>query len=274
MINNILVPTDFSEKAEYALKVAADLSRKYDAKLYVLHMLELPMHLATGESSSNLPEAIYFMKLAHKQFEEIMDKPYLEGIEVEEVVESHETYQGVIDAVAKYDVDLVVMGSAGASGLAEIFIGSNTEKVVRNSQVPVLVIKKDMGDFDVNRFVFASDFNEKCKKPFEKALDFANSFNAKIHLLYINTPNQFVSTHEAEAKIDNFLSGYDKDRFNVIIYNDDTVEHGIINFCNAITADCIGISTHGRKGLAHFFNGSLSEDLVNHATRPVLTLKI
>ncbi|MEH6406602.1 MAG: universal stress protein, partial [Leeuwenhoekiella sp.] len=58
------------------------------------------------------------------------------------------------------------------------------------------------------------------------------------------------------------------------IYNDNSVERGILNFAASIEADLIGIGTHGRKGLSHFLNGSLSEDLVNHAHRPVVTFKI
>jgi nucleotide-binding universal stress UspA family protein len=58
------------------------------------------------------------------------------------------------------------------------------------------------------------------------------------------------------------------------IYNETNVEKGILNFANSIDADLIGMSTHGRKGLAHFFNGSISEDLVNHAHRSVVTFKI
>ncbi len=274
MIAKILVPTDFSEKAEQALKVAAKLCRKYNAKLYVLHMLELPMHLATNEPQSELPEAIFFMKLAHQRFEKLMDQPYLKDLETVETVETHETYQGVVDAVKKYDIDLVVMGSSGATGLAEIFIGSNTEKVVRNSEVPVLVVKRDMPDFDINTFVFASDFEEEGKNAFVKALKFVNSFDASLHLLYVNTPNNFTSTHEAAARMKKFINDFDFEDLTVNIYNDDTVEHGIINFSKSIEADCIGISTHGRKGLAHFFNGSLSEDLVNHAARPVITFKM
>ena len=58
------------------------------------------------------------------------------------------------------------------------------------------------------------------------------------------------------------------------MFNDYTIEKGILNFAHHIDAGLIGISTHGRKGIAHFFNGSVSEDLVNHAKRPVLTFKI
>ena len=52
------------------------------------------------------------------------------------------------------------------------------------------------------------------------------------------------------------------------------MEKGILNFADSIGADLIGMSTHGRKGLSHFFNGSISEDLVNHSLIPVVTFKI
>jgi nucleotide-binding universal stress UspA family protein len=72
----------------------------------------------------------------------------------------------------------------------------------------------------------------------------------------------------------NFLEGMESKTFNLHIYNDRTIEEGILNYAQSIDAGLIGISTHGRKGLAHFFNGSLSEDIVNHAKRPVITFKI
>ena len=52
------------------------------------------------------------------------------------------------------------------------------------------------------------------------------------------------------------------------------MENGILNFADHINADLIGVCTHGRKGIAHFFNGSISEDLVNHSMRPIVTFKI
>jgi nucleotide-binding universal stress UspA family protein len=71
-----------------------------------------------------------------------------------------------------------------------------------------------------------------------------------------------------------FLAGVDTSSITTHIYNDVNVEKGILHFAKSIDADLIGMSTHGRKGLSHFFNGSISEDLVNHAKRPVITFKI
>ena len=66
----------------------------------------------------------------------------------------------------------------------------------------------------------------------------------------------------------------DVKNYTLNIYNDNSVEKGVLNFAQHINADLIGMATHGRKGLSHFFNGSVSEDLVNHANRPVITFKI
>lgn len=275
-MKRILVPTDFSDHAEYALKVAAQIARDNDGEIYLLHMLELPGqgNDAIG-TSSEIPEIMFFMEKAREMLGDIQNEPYLQGIEVTELIQFERAFDGIIKTAKKNDVDLIVMGSHGASGFREMFIGSNTEKVVRTSDIPVLVIKREEQAFNPEKLVFASDFSDEIKAPFAKVVDFANSFNAKLHLAYINTPNDFRSTHAAEKMIHNFAAGFQfKNGYSAHIYNDVNVEKGILHFSNSINADLIGMCTHGRKGLAHFFNGSISEDLVNHAVRPVVTFKI
>lgn len=274
-MKKILVPTDFSKQAENALKVAAQLAKKHDAEIYLLHIVEIPMHKVDALSSyNNLPEAVYFMKLAHKQFETLKAKDYLKGIVIHEEVDLHEIFKGVFQTCKKHDIDLVVMGSNGVSGLREMLIGSNTEKVVRTSETPVLVIKNSHENFKVNDFVFASDFKDESKAPFKKAMDFAKALGAKMHLLTVNTPNKFITSEDAHTRMNGFVERLKDSNYSINIYNDLNIEKGIMNFSQSIGADLIGMSTHGRQGISHFFNGSISEDLVNHAKRPVITFKI
>lgn len=274
-MQKILVPTDFSAQAENALKVAAQLAKKHQSEIYLLHMLELPLNLVDpAKSDGSLPEALFFMKLAHKRFKEVLSSDYLEGITVYETVLFHEAFDGIIEVATKNEVDIIVMGSHGASGFKEMFIGSNTEKVVRTSTIPVLVIKNEHQEFAIKNFVFATDFSDECKKPIQEAVKFAQAVKAKIHLLYINTATNFLTTTEAQDLMNQFVEPLALENFSLNIYNDITVEKGVLNFAQAIDADLIGMATHGRKGLSHFFNGSVSEDLVNHAKRPVITFKI
>lgn len=274
-MKKILVPTDFSSGSESALKVAAQLAKKYNSELHVLHLLELPFDMVDPmHETSELPEAMFFMKLAHQKFEAFLDKDYLSGVNLHEGIQNNTAFEGIIDSAHNKDIDLIVMGSRGASGFKEMVIGSNTEKVVRTSDVPVLVIKREDENFKINDFVFACEFTSEYKASFLKAIEFATKSNAKMHLLMVNTPSSFVTTGEAEKRMNAFLEGVAVDNYTLNIYNDVSIEKGILNFGNSIEADVISMSTHGRKGLSHFFNGSISEDLVNHAKRPVVTFKI
>ena len=274
-MKKILVPTDFSDQAKNALKVAAMLAKKYNAEIYLLHMMEIPMQqIDPINAHSDVPEALFFMKLAHKKFRDLMDSEFLNGITVHETVKADITFNDIKDACKEYDIDLIVMGSHGATGLKEMFVGSNAEKVVRTSIVPVLVIKNEHSTFKVSDFVFASDFKNDNKETYKQAVKFAEAFGAKIHLLMVNTANNFMTTYDANTRITDFISGQNFDNYTITVHNDSTVEQGILNFSRDIDADLIGISTHGRQGIAHFFNSSISEDLVNHAKRPVITFKI
>lgn len=276
-MNRILVPTDFSEQAENALKVAAQLAKKFNSEIFLLHMLELPLELVDpvqNSSSHNLPESIFFMKLAHQRFAKLMSRPYLKGIKVHETVQFHQAFDGIMEVSEEQNCDLIVMGSHGASGFKEMLIGSNTEKVVRTSTTPVLVIKKEMPDFRIENFVFATDGDISNRHTLNKAKDFADKLNAKLHLLFINTPNNFLTSEDARQRLEMFVQGSKVTDYVFHIYNDISVEKGVLSFATTMEAGLIGICTHGRKGIAHFFNGSISEDLVNHAKIPVVTFRI
>ncbi len=274
-MKRILVPTDFSKHAEYALKVAAQIAKKNNGEIFLIHMLELPTSGNDAITAAHeIPELMLFKNAAISKLEDIMAAPYLKDLKVTKIIQFEMAFDGILKSGEEHNADLVVMGSHGASGFQEMFIGSNTEKVVRNSTVPVLVIKHEDDNFSADNFVFASDFSDEIKKPFERVIAFAKDFNSHIHLVNVNTPNNFKSTRVAQKAMDDFIASFDFKNYTTHIYNDINVEKGILHFAKSIDADIIGMSTHGRKGLSHFFNGSISEDLVNHAKRPVVTFKI
>jgi nucleotide-binding universal stress UspA family protein len=274
-MKRILVPTDFSEHSEYALKVAAQIARDTNGEIFLVHMLEFPTQMADAVSGgADIPEIMLFMKKAHEKLEDLLERDYLEGITVSEAIKLERAFEGILKSSSKNNIDLVVMGAHGASGFQEMFIGSTTEKIVRTSESPVLVIKNDMTNFKTERFVFASDFSDEIKKPFEKIAAFANAFGSHLDLVMINTPNSFKTSHEAQKIMKDFVAQFPITKFSLHIYNDSNIEKGILNFSNSVHADIIGMCTHGRTSLYHFFNGSISEGLVNHASKPVVTFKI
>lgn len=273
-MKTIIVPLDFSTQAEYALKVAASLAKKHKSEILALHMLELNQAIISSAEGFEPEHTVFLLKLAEKRIGEFLDKPYLQGIKVTPIIKRFKVFGEVNEVAAKHQADLVVMGSHGTEGLKEIFIGSNAEKVVRNSEIPVLVIKDQLEDFKVQDFVFACDFKKENLPAFEKAKAFADKLSAKFHMVYINTPgDDFLSTKDIYKRVAQFLKEANSG-LEVEIYNDYSVERGVLNFSESSNADVIGIPTHGRKGLAHFFMGSIGEDIANHSKIPVITFKI
>ncbi|WP_428224240.1 universal stress protein [Flavobacterium sp.] len=274
-MKRILVPTDFSKHAEYALKVAAQFAIKHDAEIYLLHLLELP-HQSNDPVTHghDIPEVMFFKRAVSQKMEDLLTEDYLNDVSVVEIIQIGHTFDGIMKTINDNDIDLIVMGSHGASGVKEMFVGSNAEKVVRNSKIPVLVIKDERANFNIENFVFASDFTEEIKAPFEKVVNFVNDFESTLHLVHVNTPNNFKPTRTTQKLMDDFISQFNVSNYKTHIYNDANVEAGILHIASDLNADLIGMCTHGRKGLAHFLNGSISESLVNHAKKPVITFKI
>ncbi len=275
-MKRILVPIDFSEQAKCAAKVAANIAKQTDAEIYLLHMLELPEGIVDAMSGgdNSTPASLLFMKKVHERFDELKAQDFFNGIHVIESVHFHKTFDGVINESKKQNIDLIVMGSSGATGLKEILVGSNTEKVVRHSEVPVLVVKTGSADLTIKNMVFASDFANNSKLKFQNIIDFASIFNAKLHLLYVNTASNFNSTKKISNTINSFVADFDIPDFETYIYNDISVEKGILNYANDINTDLIAVNTHGRSGLSQLFKASISEELTNHALKPVITFKI
>ena len=275
-MKKILIPTDFSKYADEAIEVGAQIAKKNDSEIVLIHMLELPTHMndaVSGETS--IPEIMLFKRKAEEVLKSIKNRPYLAGIKITEVVRLDGAYKGINNYIKQNtDFDLIIMGSQGASGINEILVGSNTEKVVRQSEVPVLVIKNKLEDFNTRNIIFASDFSNEIKKPFKKVIEFAKLFGSKLNLVMICTPNSFKSTSGAHKIVNEFISEFDMPEYSFEIYNESNIEKGILNYSNENNGDIIAFCTHGRTALNHFFTGSTSEDLVNHAAKPVLTFRI
>tara|TARA_R110000868_G_scaffold294936_1_gene555357 strand:+ start:120 stop:953 length:834 start_codon:yes stop_codon:yes gene_type:complete len=277
-MKKIIVPIDFSEHSEYALKTAAKLAKKNNAELLVLHMLEMSDIMLSASDGLQNQKAVYFFKLAEQKFQDFLKKEYLNDIKVTPIVKHFKVFSEVNDVAIKHDADLVVMGSHGTSGVMGFFVGSNTERVVRNSEIPVLVVKNNISQINFDVVTFACDFSEDSIKAYLKAVNMFSKMGSKMYLVYVNLPNdRFKSSLEIEKIVVNFFTKADGNlnRMEDVHYvSDYTVEDGILNFSNKIGADLIAIPTHGKKGLAHFFEGSIGEDVANHATLPVITFKV
>jgi len=276
-MKKIIVPVDFSKHSEYALETGAALAKQHNSELIVMHMLEMSESIFSASSAERGEENAFMLMVANKKFEAFLDQPYLEGLEVTPMVKYHKVLKEVAEVAADVRADLIVMGSRGHSDHDGVFTGSNTEKVVRYSNTPVLVIKSKPKSVNFEHIVLATDFSEESVPAVKKAHELLIELGQKTTLLHINSPNlTFLSTDEIDEKIATFLKLAKLNESDVTIarISDHNVEDGVSNFARKQQADAIAMITHGRKGLSHFFGGSISEDVVNHSKLPVITFKL
>ena len=196
------------------------------------------------------------------------------NIKISQLVEVGNPYFVIAEKIAQEDVNLVIMGTKGATGLEEVLIGSNTERVVRHAKCPVITLKKKRDFTKIHNIAFASNFEGDQAHVVEELFKLQEIFNAKLHLVKINTPNNFESNRTILKGMKDFVDKYEIKNYSLNIYNDYVEEDGIIYFSEDIGADMIALATHGRTGLMHLLSGSIAEDIVNHAKRPVWTCRL
>jgi nucleotide-binding universal stress UspA family protein len=274
-MKKILVPTDFSECAENALLVAADIARTTGAEVILLHSVDTPVDWLklSKEKESNYPETKEKIGNAKSKMNELEKIPELKKLKVSSMIVYNYGHKNIVEHSQKLKTDLIVMGSHGSSGFNEYFIGSNTQKIVRLSGCPVLTVRSKIKRFRIKDIVFASTFEEKVNEPFRHIYKIAKAYNACIHLLFVNTPSDFRESSYMNVVMDDFLLDYPKVKFTKNIYNAFDSGKGIVNFSTTIDADVISLITHGRTRFS-MFSTSIAESLVNHSKVPVLSINI
>lgn len=259
-MNTILVPTDFSECAFYAFEYAVYLTHRLNAELHLVN-------IANNEDDKNTAEI---------ELKKLEQQPSLKGLRFTSHIKKGSIDDAVFEIANDKGVDLIVMGSHGTSGINEIIIGSNAEKIVSKATFNVLTIKQKINKPEFTDIVFASDFSEEADDFFDIVLEFAKLFNSKIHLLKVNTPDYFEPTKLSEKRINDFIERQNLNEtynnYAIALYADSNQELGILNYCIDSQIDLIAIGTHHRSAIAKVFKVSTSKNLVNHSFRPVLTL--
>lgn len=277
-MKKILVPTDFSKPSITAADVAAEIARKSGAELIFLHVAEAASSTSfsvTGEMSlGDTEDTLFTMKLierAKKQLGKLAEDEKFSGLKVSTELRVGTPFHGIQTIVAGSKVDLIVMGTGGTSQLDKAFLGTNTEKVVRRSQCPVLTVQKKPAKVDFKNIVYATAMSKE-EEIFSKIVSRTQKlYDSTIHLVRINTPGNFQRDAVVKKYMQDFARKLQLKNYTLNVYNDLTEEEGIAYFADSINADLIAMATHGRTGFAHVLAGSIAEDVVNHSKRPVLT---
>lgn len=276
-MKKILVPCDFSKPALNAYRFALDTAAQSKGVVHVLNIIELPvMHDTVLMPMLSIEKGLLedLKAEAEKRFSKLADKYNPEGVKIVFRVVFGRMTDSVLDFARDNQIDLIVMGSHGASGLREFIVGSNAEKIVRTSTVPLLVIK-DYFKGPVKDIVFPNTLDtENQEELVMKVKALQQFFKAHLHIVWVNTPAHFQIDNETYERLENFAKSYQFKDYTLAVYNHINEEAGILHYTESVKGNLIAMGTNGRRGLSHLMSGSTAEDIVNHGKSLIWTYRL
>ena len=272
MISKILVPTDFSDVANNALHFALKFAEKAKATVHILHVTHIPV------VDASFPAEVYqtFMSEIEETTKlnfEKLEKNYLQNSGVKCEIFSVMGYVNdeVKDFAEQNNIDLIIMGTTGASGIQEVLVGSNASSVVARSHVPVLVIPPSSTYHELKNIVYSSDFNEPEFPAVSRLMFIAELFDANISVLHVkNEADKFFNSENNFFVRNKHNISYDK--IKMVKLPEGDVMDKINEFIENEHADLLVMAKHNRSFFDRIFHRSLSKQMTYHTKIPLLVL--
>lgn len=272
MITRILVPTDFSPVANNALQYAIGLSKKTNAKVYLFHIKSVPaidISFPAETYQLILQEMEDITTQGFHKLEQTVLKP--SGVKYELHDSSGFVTDEIVDFSKRNDIDLIIMGTTGASGLQEILVGSNTASVIGKSDIPVMVVPPSVSYMEAKHILYSSDYTEPEFPAVSRLMYFAELFDARVTILHVKTnyDKYFDSEHNFFERNKSNISHED---VTIVNKEDMEVTDAIEKQIEEHHVDMLVMAKHSRSFFDRLFHRSLSKRMAYHTKIPLLVL--
>lgn len=276
-LKNILIPTDFSKTGLLALDQAAFMARLCKADLYLLHAVDIPEAIyMIYEPAMVMPDFKEVDVVAKKKLNELaasMKKKH--GIAMKTICTRGKVAPEVMKAVKENKIDLVLMGTHGASGFNEYFIGSNADRVVKVCPCPVITIQTQSKKLGFTNIVLPIDDDFNSRQKVASTVSLAKKFAAKIHLLGLPEKNGNVNLKAFQIKIASVEKVIKKSglAYDCKIIKTDSMAKTALNYAKKVKADLIVVLNEHESRLTDAFPGIFAKQIVNHSRISVMSIK-
>lgn len=283
-LKNILFATDFTPEANAALSYAGELAQRVGAKLYALHVKEMPNYALPPEAWRSVDQAC---ETNAKELRKILRVEF-PTLESDVLIEEGNVWQGVVTAACKNKIDLVVVGTEGRTGAGKLLLGSQAEEILRHVACPVLVIgphsrMKTWSEGAPAEFLYATDFGPDSQTAARFAISLAEDFHGHLTLLHvIATPRTGELVHatelatSSERKLRELIHEEDKSQCKPqYIVEEGAPAEKILEIAEGIHADVIVLGVHdptGIPGAATHLPIAVAHKVISHANCPVLAI--
>jgi nucleotide-binding universal stress UspA family protein len=294
-VKKILFPTDFSESANTALKWALMLAKNFEAELHMLHAVVLHNDDVGDEVYERFPDMQDCIEMLEENADTRLEKALQDKgtVEIERhVIRGYSKHELITEFAEEKNIDLIVMGTHGRTGLRHLILGSVTEKVMRHCYCPVLTVRKSKRyteKTDIRRVIVPIDFSEYCKQSLVTGVTLADTLGVEIEIVHAVDSSlhpAFYSAgidslteadpdlvERAKEKIADFARSIVEDRDVTYTVTEGNAAKEISNLADSHTNALIVISSHGHNALERLMMGSTTERVVRMAKSPVLTVK-
>lgn len=266
-IKKILVPTDFSDFSKRAAQFAIRLGQSLDCHITLYHLFQVQGATGSFVSLRKIIESDAHSdmeKMKEELFQDLGDKTTLEGV----VIES-DTVKAIVGKAKKENYDLIVMGTQGASGLGEVFLGSVAASVLRQTETPLLAIPQSATFQSFKNIVLALD-DEGIKEygNFDLLYTLLDHFKSKLNVVHVDTGSGDL---ELASQIDYFFKDIDYN-YTCILDSENTSE-SVHRFTKTREADLLCMLHRKRSLLQRLFTASHTKAEVFHTQVPLLVLQ-
>jgi nucleotide-binding universal stress UspA family protein len=271
-MKTVLVPTDFTRCAEQASRLAADIAEMADMELSFIHVLELPV---SGKADFYLNQVLVkdMTRDAQQKLRKLTTK-FENRVPVHTYLSVSSTMEGIQNAITGIHADLIVMGSHGKDSMRDQLLGTNTSHIIRFAQCPVITLNEYTKFRRFRRALVALDpesFNESALWELKGLQEI---FGLDLNFLYIRQNDDyskdslelFLEAHMLKAGIESY-------HIDIVKGNGDTSDL-ILDYADRTSTDLIIAVTRGRSGLTKWISGSVTEDLIEKTTLPVITFRL
>ncbi|HLF52998.1 universal stress protein [Flavobacterium sp.] len=274
-MKKILFPTDFSKTANNAFVYALEMAKFLEAELIVLHVYDLPPVSYEGYPSyvSEVYETIELNKFENFKdhvplLRKIAEEHQLDSIKMSHVLEQGDLIQAIKKLVKSDKISLIVMGTNGASGWKETFLGSNAGSVIEKVPLISLTVPAKAKFDKIKKIAFTTRFKSKDRVALKQVIEFAKQVNAKVKCLYVKTFDSDVK----ESKIEKWRSDFKDEPVEFFVIAHDDVKETIYDFLKNQDIDMLSMLTYKRGFFEGLFDPSLTKKMSYHTEIPILAL--
>lgn len=282
----ILVPLDFSELGSKALHSAEKMATLFNGSITPFHSY-LPLSEVDGGpymfgmGSTSIEDYNEIEDALHDRLAELAKEEVDPALVTEPLISIGNPAQAIVEEGK--DFDMIVLTTHGRTGFSRFFLGSVSEKVLRMSNVPVLIVNEQRELSNLNRIMLTTDFSDHSKEAFPIAKEIARKANAKLEVVNILSYDAQHDEEPDESKIQlreqrmnvltkELLHDINELVENKVIVSSDTPHEAILNYNLNNPHDLIVMSTVGRTGIDYLMLGSTTANVARHVKSAVLSV--